>query len=96
MASTSETYSEGDPAFAHQSTLQTIARSIASDFGEDPVVYAHHHSSLTRAGSSSNQLDEEEWVGLRRDGKSDVESIRSFEEEESDAMSSSSGARYDV
>ena len=43
-----------DPAFAHQeSTLRSVERSIVSDFGEDPVVFARSHGSSTQDGGGN-------------------------------------------
>jgi hypothetical protein len=67
---TSVVGSEGDPAFARQSTLMTIGRSVVSDFGDDPVLSARSYASSTTQDSlggynSTRRADDEEHsIGL--------------------------------
>lgn len=42
---TGDMESPSDPAFARQSTLRTIERTIVEEFGEDPVIVAQIHGN---------------------------------------------------
>ncbi|KAI0692515.1 hypothetical protein BC835DRAFT_51760 [Cytidiella melzeri] len=58
---------QSDPAFAHESSLRTMERTIVGEFGEDPVVSAQSRGSST--GEPGGSEDEEKGIGLETIGR---------------------------
>ena len=50
------TASVGDPEFARASVLQAMERTVMSDFGDDPVVFARNNGSLPQGGLDSDEV----------------------------------------